>query len=142
MSAGSQESPSHRLLVESEALEKFYKEELLHGFPYDDLRAVKDWGGPKYSEIIPTLELYRSKIAGYASSGKTILRWSVDRRAAARADCCLSFFEERPEYAELHVALDLFPVLRHEFEVYEFARKQVLGIVERIEEASSDGTPA
>jgi hypothetical protein len=131
-----------QIVDECEALARVYKEELLHAFPYDDLGAVKDWGGSKYSDIIPALDLYWSRIAGYSSWGKRMLQWDSERRAAVRSDCSMSFFDKHPEFSELRFVLDLFPVLKRDLELYESARKRVLKIVAKIEEITIDSTPA
>jgi hypothetical protein len=69
-----------------------------------------------------------------------VLRWDAERRAKIRADCCMSFFDEYAEYAELVFVLEIFPAFKLDLERYEFARKRVLEIVARIEEVEIDSS--
>jgi len=69
-------------------------------FPYDDCRKLVD-GNPQYRELIPDLDVYFSEIAGYASAGQRLLRWSRERAEQVRCRLMASFFARFPRYESL-----------------------------------------
>jgi hypothetical protein len=118
---------------ECELLKRFYEQELLRRCPYEEVREAQEWDRG-FPDLGLHLSLYFARIAGYCTWGKRMISWSAERRAAARSDCCLSFFDEHPRYVELIYGLELFTELKREMDVYDDARKRVLALISEIEE--------
>jgi hypothetical protein len=103
-------------------------------FPYDDCRFVLGQGAEHADALIPTLDLYFSTIAGYASSARRIAHWSADRVVTAKADLANSFFENHPEYELLLRYIDRgsIPDLVEDLESYEILRLKLVKLLHEL----------
>jgi hypothetical protein len=104
-------------------------------FPYDGCRAVLALSAGEYGGLIPDLDLYFFRIAGYAGSVKTMRTWPMDRLRKAREDLANSFFEENPEYELLQrdITDEIAPDLASRLRLFEELRTRLLRFAKELE---------
>ena len=118
----------------TETLGRLFEDDKKKPFPYEDCRKISVLGRVKPGDLIPDLDLYFSKLAGYCSWDGRILKWPHEKVAYVRKDISKSFFEKHPEYQPLRetitetVAPDLFSDLA----LHEEMRQTLLKILDSL----------
>lgn len=104
-------------------------------FPYEGCCAVLALSPGEFDGLIPDLDMFFSRIAGYASAVNKVDSWSASRVAQARADLANSFFEEDPEYELLQREITdaLAPDLAEHLRFYEHLRVEILRLAREYE---------
>jgi len=97
-------------------------------FPYEGCRAVLTLSLGEFEGLIPDLDMFFSRIAGYASVVIKVDSWPASRFSRAEADLANSFFEEHPEYEllERDITDDLAPDLAEQLRFFEQLRVEIL----------------
>jgi hypothetical protein len=111
-------------------------------FPYADCRKLQA-GSERYRSIVPDLDAYLSKLAGYRSWGKRILTWADEKIGDVQSRLGSSFFERCPAYAERSAELTSadVPDLRHALDVAERTRLILLDLLTELKESRTIVTP-
>ena len=114
-------------MTEPAALHDLYESD--HSpFPYEGCRAVLALWPGEFDGLIPDLDMFFFRIAGYASAVSKVDSWPASRFSQARADLANSFFEEHPEYELLQrdITDELAPDLAEQLRFYEHLRAEIL----------------
>ena len=120
-------SDAFRRMTEPTALHDLYQSD--HSpFPYEACRAVLALSPGELDGLIPDLDMFFFRIAGYASVVNKVDSWSASRVTQARADLANSFFEEHPEYELLQrdITDELAPDLAEQLRFHEHLRVEIL----------------
>ncbi len=105
-------------------------------FPYSDCRRLLREDPDKYEYLIPTLDLFFSTVAGYASWGLKSLQWGSEQIDKATKDLKASFFEQYPLYEPLLplVTFSNTPHLYSDLRAHEGVRQKLLELLELLNE--------
>lgn len=129
-----------------EILQSLYKADLLNPFPYDDCRKLLANKNGDFEDLIPCLDLYFSRIAGYCSWGKRSLNWTSEKIEETRHGLRQSFFQKFPKYAALKSSINEknTPELFNQLLVYDLMRLTLLDVLSemtRPKEISAERLP-
>jgi hypothetical protein len=70
-------------------------------FPYEDCRFLIQEFEQITTNLIPDLDLWMSKIAGYAGSGRRLMRLSASELRQIQDSISLRFLDELPQYSTI-----------------------------------------
>jgi len=75
-------------------------------FPYSDCRFLSQGTEEITADLITDLDLWMSKIAGYASRGRRLMKLSATELRQIRDAISLTFLDEHPQYRKLALWLN------------------------------------
>lgn len=113
-------------------LRKLYQSDLLYPFPYNDCAKIS---AKDDDDLIPSLDLYFSDIAGFCSWGKRILLWSNEQSGIAEDTLRKSFSQRFPAFTEVFKLINdkETPQLYNQILVYDLMRLTLIDILSEIE---------
>ena len=125
------QNTSSELLAELRELERADA----NPFPYQGCRKLISHDPEASDGLIPCLNTYFMDIAGYASSGKKILKWAEQEVQQAIRQLTVPFFEKHPEYSTLEpmITKNSTPDLYATLALYERMRLCLLQILSKTE---------
>jgi len=103
-------------------------------FPYADCRLVTQGAEETITDLITDLDLWMSKIAGYGSRGRRLMRLSRAELRQIRDAVSLSFIEEHPQYVKLTLWLSQegTPALSEDLDNYERIRLALSAVIDEM----------
>ena len=122
-------------------VKRLYEEEARLPFPYDGCRTLLQGNEDEFEGFIPNLDLYFMDIAGYCSSGTTILKWPEEKVREAQSRISLTFFELCPQYCALQnfISESATPDLYEDLMLYEEMRSKLLELFSRLLRHNTSG---
>lgn len=123
-----------------EILQSLYKTDLLNPFPYDDCRKLLADNSDEFEDLIPSLDLYFSDIAGYCSWGKRSLFWKDEKIKEIRHQLQDSFFQQFPQFYALKPAIneENTPKLYSQLLIHDLMRLTLLDILSELKVSQKD----
>lgn len=120
-----------------EILQKLYKSDFFQPFPYEDCRKILKQNRKEFEDLIPSLDVYFSDVAGFCSSGKRIERWTEEQIAAVESKLGDSFFERFPTFTELKSEINekQTPRLHSQLLIFDLMRLTFVDILSEIKKS-------
>lgn len=124
-------------------LQEFYKIDFLRPFPLEDCRSILSDGDKKFTDFIPSLDIYFSDIAGYCSWGRRIEKWSDEQIKEAKNRLGMSFFQRFGKFSALKGEINEHrtPRLYSQLLIFDLIRLTLLDIFSEIETENSNRKP-
>jgi hypothetical protein len=103
-------------------------------FAYEDCRRLAALNPRLYHKLIPDLSSHFSRIAGYRSWGKQIVKWETDKLQEVENELALSFFDAFPEYKglESHLMQGLAPDISEQLSLADSTRAVLRKIIREL----------
>jgi hypothetical protein len=104
-------------------------------FPYDDCRFLIQEFEQITTDLIPDLDLWMSKIAGYASRGRRLMRLSTSELREIRDAISLRFMDEHLRYSTIalfELNSKRTPELAEDLDNYERMRLALREVIEEM----------
>jgi|SRR5580704_3691160 hypothetical protein len=114
------------------AIQCLFEEDKRHQFPYADCRKIQAQAGDQAKDLIPDLDAYFAKLAGYCSRGSGIVHMTSQEFLNMKKAAEKSFFEKHPQYesAESLITEEHAPDLFRDLQLGERMRVALLEISE------------
>ena len=113
-------------------IELEYRNDVVHPFPLNDLRKLKDIDPRNWQALHAALDMYFAYIAGYASSALRLDRRPLSEIAEVRKYLSQPFFEKHKTFAlySYGITKEATPNLHARLEAVEKLRRQLLMLVD------------
>ena len=124
-------------------LQKLYKTDFLRPFPIKDCRVILSESDAKFSDFVPSLDVYFSDVAGYCSWGKRIENWSFEKIIEAKHILRKSFFQRFSKFSVLEskISENKTPNLHSQLLITDLMRLTLVDVLSEIETRNSKRKP-
>ena len=114
-----------------EILQKLYKSDFLHPFPYEDCRKITRQTANQNDDLVACLDVYFSDVAGFCSWGKRMEKWSAEKTTDTEIRLNKSFFDRFPKLSEFKSKINEqeTPTLYNQLLIFDLMRLTLMDIL-------------